>query len=473
MRKSKVSNWVRKIREYTRDIQFWIISFFIIRLIGITNAPLETGHNWRQSLTNMIARNFHEFNANILYPTIDMAGEKTGIIGSEFPLFNYLIYVVSIFFEYDHWYGRLINLIVSSVGVWYFYKGVRLIFTKEIAFNSTIILLASIWFAFSRKIMPDTFSTSMVVIGLYYAAVYLKCGQIKNVILFFVFSTLGILCKIPTLSLFGVLGIIMFIPQIDFKRKLNIFIWGVVSFSVVIMWYFFWVPYLLEQYQYQLYFPKGIIQGIMEIIPLWDLLFERFYFSAFHSYVALIFFLLGIKWLVKAQNRYVNGGLGIVLIIFLVFIIKTGSVFPLHNYYIIPFVPVMAIVAGGAISAYGRKYQFLILLMIVIEGIMNQQHDFFISKEQEYKLSLESVSCENIPLGNLILINGGESPQTMYFSHQKGWTLRNDEIDNVLVVDSLSHLGASYIIIDKKVFPEYQKKYRLIYEDNLFLIEGI
>lgn len=80
-----------QLKVIVTDFRFWILLFFLIRLIGITNPPLEIGHNWRQSLTNMIARNFLEVDANILYPRIDMAGENTGIIGSEFPFFNYLI----------------------------------------------------------------------------------------------------------------------------------------------------------------------------------------------------------------------------------------------------------------------------------------------------------------------------------------------------------------------------------------------
>ena len=125
------------IRTMLRDIRFWIVVFFILRLVGITNPPLETGHNWRQSLTCMIARNFLEIDNTILYPRIDMAGEKTGIIGSEFPFFNYLIYLISELFGYEHWYGRLINLSISSLGIWYFYRLAKEYFSREIAFNAS------------------------------------------------------------------------------------------------------------------------------------------------------------------------------------------------------------------------------------------------------------------------------------------------------------------------------------------------
>ncbi len=68
----------------------------------------------------MPARNFLEVDANIFYPRIDIAGEKTGITGMEFPLLNYIIFLQAKIFGYAHWYGRLINLIVSSVRLFIF-----------------------------------------------------------------------------------------------------------------------------------------------------------------------------------------------------------------------------------------------------------------------------------------------------------------------------------------------------------------
>lgn len=86
---------MRIIKEIIKDIRFWILLLFIVRLIGISNPPLEVGHNWRQTTVTMVSRNFLEIDNNILYPRIDIAGEKTGITGMEFPLLNYTIYIVS------------------------------------------------------------------------------------------------------------------------------------------------------------------------------------------------------------------------------------------------------------------------------------------------------------------------------------------------------------------------------------------
>ena len=71
-------------------IEFWIFLFFLVRLIGITDPPLEIGHNWRQVTGLMVARNYLEVDANILLPRIDENQGESGIIGLEFPSLNYI-----------------------------------------------------------------------------------------------------------------------------------------------------------------------------------------------------------------------------------------------------------------------------------------------------------------------------------------------------------------------------------------------
>lgn len=67
---------------WASDIRTWIALVFLVRLIGITDAPIETSHGWRQAFTNMVARNLAEGSFDLLHPRTDVAGE--------FPLFNAL-----------------------------------------------------------------------------------------------------------------------------------------------------------------------------------------------------------------------------------------------------------------------------------------------------------------------------------------------------------------------------------------------
>ena len=144
----RISNYFR--HKVLADIRFWIVLFFILRLYGITNPPLEIAHNWRQTTGDMVARNFYEIDNNILYPRIDMAGEKTGITGTEFSTLNYLMYLLSLVFGFHDWFGRLIVLIVSSFGILYFYKLLKLKFNEHISFYSAFLLLTSMWLMYSR-----------------------------------------------------------------------------------------------------------------------------------------------------------------------------------------------------------------------------------------------------------------------------------------------------------------------------------
>lgn len=447
------------------DIRSWIVLFFLLRLIGITNPPLETGHNWRQSLTAMIARNFLETDNNILYPRVDMAGDLSGIIGSEFPLFNYVIYLFSLLFGYSHWYGRLINLIVSGFGTFAFYKLIEKLTDKKIAFNSTLIFLASIWFAFSRKIMPDTFSVSLVLMGLQCCSSYLQTGSKLKLLLFFVFTTLGMLCKIPALSLLAPVILIFYSPKIEHQKKISVFAGSFLSLLLVWLWYFQWVPLLLNQYHYQLYFPKGILEGLREIIPLAKSFFQKFYFDALSSYSSIPFVLAGIFLIFKESNQNLKMGFGLLTLTFLVFTLKTGAVFPQHNYYIIPFVPVMAFTAGYAISKLPSQYLKVALFLLLTEAMLNQQHDFFLKESEKYKLQLEQICNQNIGKKDLIVINGGNSPQTIYFCNRKGWTIENEKVNHTNLME-LKEKGAAYFILDKSRMNSSFKDFPLIYTDE-------
>ena len=203
------------MKSLSKDIRFWILLFVLIRLVGVTNPPLENSHSWRQTTVTMVARNYYETDPNILYPRIDIGGDLTGITGMEFPVLNYLIYILSLVFGYGHWYGRLINLLVSSLGCWYFYLLLRRFFSERISFYSTLMLLVSIWFAYSRKIMPDTFSMSLVIIGMYYGVNYLyeNGNRVKNVLLYVVLTMAGVLSKLPS----GYILVVFLLPLIDRK----------------------------------------------------------------------------------------------------------------------------------------------------------------------------------------------------------------------------------------------------------------
>lgn len=462
------------VKRWWGDIRFWILLLFFVRLVGITNPPLETGHNWRQSLTNMVARNFHENGLDLLHPMVDYGGARTGIIGTEFPLFNAMIAVTADVFGYEHWYGRLINLIVSSIGLYFFFLLVRRLYSPKAAFYATLVLAVSIWFAFSRKIMPDTFSISLVFIGFYYGLSFLDTGKKVFLIPFLLLTSLGILCKIPSVYLFSLIGVVAIIPTVSIQRKILVISTAILSFLIASIWYFYWVPHLVETYHFQLYFSKGLLEGWNEIRAHWGLVFEKFYFSALHSLVVLVPIAIGLFVLFKQKRRWILISVAALSSVFFLFVLKAGENFPMHNYYIIPFAPVLAFIAGVGLSEIPVKFSLPLILIICLEGIGNQNHDFFLTKEVQPTLTLSQKAKEHLQDQKArVVINGGDSPTDMYFLHRKGWSYDNATLAQPHCVDSLHALGAKYLIITHpKQSPEF-RQYTVIYSDSNVVFYGL
>lgn len=441
-------------KSWLNNIIFWIGFFFLIRLFGITNPPLEVGHNWRQTTVTMAARNFLEVDNNILYPRIDIAGEKTGITGMEFPVLNYTIYAVSKAFGYQHWYGRLINLIVTSFGLWFFFALCRKYFDKKIAFYATIILMCSIWFQFARKIMPDTFAMSFMIAAIYYGSNYLEKGKLKHLLFSAALACVGILAKLPAGYILIIFALWIFNSEIKWSRKILFAISSVLIIIPAAWWYFVWFPYLTQTYKFEHFFMgKDFGQAATEIFQNWDITLSRFYDTAL-KFIGFGVFIIGLVFAILKREKRIILSLLLCTLGFAVIVFKAGFTFYHHNYYVIPFVPMMALVAAYGLHKLQKpKLALFLLAAIVIENIANQQHDFFIKPKEKALIALDKdltqVGVEN---NDLILINSDQYPTPMYFAHRKGWVDNNEAIQQKGYLDSLQKLGLKYVVVLKKSF---------------------
>lgn len=440
-----------------KDIRFWIVLFFVIRLYGITQPPLEVSHNWRQSTVVMVARNFYEGDANIAYPKIDIAGEKSGITGMEFPIFNYLIYGASELFGYAHWYGRLINLFFSSLGLWFFFLLVRKFFKDPIAFYSTIILLFSIWFRFSRKMMPDTFSMSFIIMALYFGIRFLESKEqrkaITHLLLFTLTFAVGALSKIPSAYL-----MILFLPffldrTVSISRKAAFSIAGASVVTGVYFWYYFWVPHLVETFGFWHFFMgSSFSQGARELwIHVSDGL-SNFYDKPL-KFVGFAIALFGLIFAVRTKDKTLLWVVALSFFSFFVIMLKSGETFTKHDYYIIPFTPVLALCAGYGINKINKKgVRIFFLSAIALELLAAQFIDFRIKPEFQFLKTIEVDLDDYSDREDLFLINSGNWPTPMYFVHRKGWVAKNERITDPAYLSELQGKGLKYVLILKQAF---------------------
>lgn len=475
------------------DIRYWIGAFFLLRLFHIAMPAIEFEHCWRQLYTLSVARNFYEQGIDMFFPKINHSGGNGGgIAGCEFPFFNALIALVSYIFGYREWYGRIINLSVSTVGIYFYYlslkKYIDPLYRKEgdaalptISFFATLLLLSSIWFSYSRKIMPDTFSISLVFIAVYFGLNFLydDSKKIRNIALYTFFASLGVLCKMPAVAILTIFASPFLDKSIKLPLKIQFAIASLVVAGLLGAWYFAWVPYLVETYNNPLFFPTGLKQGAAEVWREFSSTRHRFTQTALYSSVGVIAMLVGFLLLFWQRKLPVLISCGTMLLIFVLYIFKTGSVFSFHTYYIIPIVPLLVFFAATAIQELQSRLPanyvpiaWLIVGVIMLQGVRNQWFDLYCNPQFGHRTQLEALVTKFCPDKNEPIFVTDQyfmAPSNTYFSHHPAFPIDDQQLKDVNFLRGLKGWKPRYLFFDKINNTGYVP-YPTVYEDGYYRV---
>lgn len=439
------------MRNLISGIRFWLLLFFALRLTGITHPPLEYNHNWRQVCGLMTARNFWQNKSCILFPETDDVRRSSGNVGMEFPLLNYLHALLSHLFGYSHGYGRLLNLVVSTLGIYAFYHILCLLDAgKWLAFCASLVLLFSIWFSFSRKTMPDTFSISLMFAGLRAGLVYIEKRGLFRLFVFLLLSSLAVLSKIPSL-----IYLLAFIVYILAEKRGSapgraLLLASAPCFLSAFFWYGIWCRKLEETYGYWFISRKPFLNSIREIFLKYDLTLHNFTFHAFQGYLFFCLSLVGLILLMLQKRKKPVAYLLLIMGFFMVFVFRAGFHFYHHSYYIIPVVPVMAVAAGYAVARL--PYAGLAVFFLAAgsaESLSAQIPDFFIPREEKYKTQLGGIMDSLSDRSDLILVNGNGNPQLLYLANRKGWSCASWELTEVRHIRKIISPRCGFIVVDR------------------------
>jgi hypothetical protein len=300
--------------------------------------------------------------------------------------------------------------------------------------------------------MPDTFAMSLIIAGIYYGFIFLKSQNPKSMwryaLAFFLLILLGVLAKLPSGYLLIVFVFPIFDASIDSKRKLLFLSLSVFALIPAICWYFYWVPFLVETYGFWHFFMgKSITLGFQEIISHGQATAQKFYDTAL-KFIGFALFLWGMIKAYQLKEKRIFWILLVTFFSFSLVILKAGYTFPHHSYYIIPFVPVLALLAGYGLSSIdNKKARIFLMTVIAIEGIANQQHDFFLKPSSQQLLNLESDLNQISQPNDLIAINSGDVPTPMYFAHRKGWIIHQDDLLNDSYLQDLKSKGLKFVVV--------------------------
>lgn len=462
------------ISRYLADIRLWIVVLFLIRLEQINLAPLDA-HAYRQALTLGVARNFVEWDANIFHPRTILCGSNEGEEVMEFPLLNYCISLLWRIFGQRNWCFRLLGILVASWGLWHFFQIARRITGERAAKAATLFFGVSICFVYARKAMPDVFSISLVIAGVSYGWKYLENGGWKPLLSFSLLCAAGMLSKIPA----AVAGTLVFYPLLDTTPKQRkIWLVGAGAFALlpVIGWYFIWIPCAEKIYAHNFYFRLSWAQAWAELFTANDFSFfytrEKFTEVALQGKISFFAAMAGLAFSID-RNRKLLILILLYSAVFFYFILQVGAVFSGHEYYVIPYVPLMALSAGyGLDQLFSKNWIFYTLLAgTAAYAVYQQKSDFFIEYRDQRFVHLHELIDRYVPEGKRVITvcDATIVPTMMYATGRKGRGEQNaKDISNAEWLKREAP-GVEHIIVDRRKVGE-PLPYRLLYEDNEFRI---
>jgi len=361
--------------------------------------------------------------------------------------------------------------VIASIGLWAFSKVARRLTDGRTALFATIMFGVSIAFTYGRKAMPDVFAVSLVLMGLEWGWRYLEEKKGWQLALFFLFSALGMLCKMPAACTMALLVWPILSKETENGPRIRLIVAGALAAAAMAAWYFVWVPWAEKTYGFPLYFPQSLAEGWKQLVDMKEHTISRFYPIALTSKIAFGFCVIGLGMAIWKKNRVVLWTFAASTAVLIVYMLKAGLTFAGHVYYIIPYVPMMSLLAGYGLNQVIRSWivQILVITAIATEAIYFHKTDFFIPWQDQKFLKLEKITDQYVPKDSRIIVNNsGGSPVMMYFAHRRGWTV-DDRMKDTAWVNGEATVGLHYIIIERSKWHD-SLPYPKLYEDNEFQI---
>ncbi|MBN1597983.1 MAG: hypothetical protein JW894_06790 [Bacteroidales bacterium] len=293
--------------------------------------------------------------------------------------------------------------------------------------------------------MPDTFSTSLALAGLFHGIEFLENKKLAvNLILYLFLAGIGILSKIHTGYILVFLIVSLLNKKVLLKNEIVLCLTSIIFLASVTFWYFYWVPYLFEKYSFRHFFMGvSVSKGAKEIYDNLAETLKRFHRSAM-MITGFIAFMGGLIISIYKKNKRIIFVFIIGFVAFIPALLKTGHKFAVHNYYIIPFVPVMALIAGYAVNQIKVHWLYLtIIITICMENVLNTWTKFSPRKERWTLMELENVMDKVSNREDLITINAGDDPTALYLAHRKGWRTNNNDLQKPEYKEKLKRWDAN------------------------------
>lgn len=459
---------ISKFLNSTRAVWFVLLLATATHL-PFMNEPPRSIHVWRQTLTLGMARNLYEEGMNPLEPKVDCRYETNGITGSHFLTYEWGLAALYKVFGLDESTHRWYSLMWYLVAILAFYYLLLEIHALP------IFAFAGAWmFAFSPELyyqainaMPDILALAMALSGLLFYVRLRKTGSFM--LLFFSLGCL-LIAGLTKLQYMAFAVPIAVLSMQDFRTKkisgtlfTCLVIGGACISTTALMWY----AYAAELIKQTGLDDVGLKLNVAPSLQrAFDILTQNIisdfpellagFASAFLIIAGLVYYLR------KKPTHYLLWPLLVWTLILITYHILVLAQMGVHQYYMIPYLPILFIVgAYGFIRIYSNfKTIALILLLLAPVLAMVRIIPARWSAGNEGVLMSFYNSHTRDSITRLIpeharVINGPDASNCInfYFTHTKGFGYRFEgdvlKTNNAgkRIVDDYINRGAQFLII--------------------------
>lgn len=433
--------------------------------------PPRGTHVWRQCITMAVARNFYQEDMNILRPRVDRREDTDGVTGMQFPSYEYLVAVGYNLVGERNWVPRLVQFLLFALSIWGLYRLVQLLTGRHrlAAFAAWLFSWSPEMFYHGINALPDVLALGASIWGFYFLIRFTRQGRLLNLVLGSGFLILSGATKIQYLAVGGgiLVAWLLELKKKGFKsRDLLFLLTGVAIVVISSSWYLYAAELtktsgLAEFGLHVRSFPSiSEALRILRVNLQMDVPETLLGFGTFGTFVIGVYHLIsGKKW---------NTELGLIMsgwfAVLLIYHLLDLSQMEHHQYYMMPHIPIMIIVAAYGLSKLANtKWKPLAILVLAAAPILAgiriipaRWADRLQVNESLYNEQTRNEIIEHIPQDALVITGGDPSNCIyLYFLEAKGFCFSNDNPLNQPLADQESRIenyisrGAEVLVSDK------------------------
>jgi len=410
--------------------------------------PAWDYHNWRQSITLMLARDFARHGFHLLHPQVAWIGgspSAPSYFGAEFSIQSVLAAVLYRVFGESDAAARLVVIAFSLLGIYCLYELLgRRAGVAAAALGAFIYSLLPYHLFFGRVFMPDIPAISLALAGLNVLDRWTDSRKSSSLAAAAVLTALAILQKLPVA--FATLPA-LYLFWLAYGRRLfarpEPYLFALIAGLPEAVWY----AHIIATQQQNAFSAYAVQQlSFARHLGLWFEggfamhVFKGLSKEAF-SALGLGLAVLGLCWFAQGRAAWIFRLwiAGAALFLFLIPDVVSGNL-----YYLTLLLPGGAALAGLTLarSARGRNTYALLAVVLAIyaAGAISAALPLYQSDRLPYDLGLLLRSLTQPP--ELLVTESGGSPNMLYAAERRGWLLEREY--DMGRIQRLREQGASY-----------------------------